>query len=180
MPSRNILLSHKLRRGCKMKISAFVWRDSFSRVSAMHSYSSVGYDFLLLTCLVNCLASHKKLKGKGGVGFSLCPRLPGAGSVPQTSSGAAHPQAPSPGTSRGRLASSPTPLATAKTIVLPREAWAGQGPGCGRPPDLTSGTPVARLLPPLTGTSTRHRKLGSHPQGYVLLNLSPLEVVWPR
>ena len=158
-----------------MRISAFAWRDSFSRVSAMHSYSSVGYDFLLRTYLVNGLASHKKLKGKGGVGFSLCPRLPRAGSVPQTSSGAAHPQAPSPGTSRGRLAGSPTPLATATTIVLPR-----QGPRCGRLPDLKSGTPVARLLPPLTGPSTCPRRLGSHPQGYVLLTLSPLEVAWPR
>ena len=76
-----------------MRISAIVWGDSVCRLSPMDTCSSAGSDFLQTTCLVKDLASPKKLKGKGGGGFSLCPREPRAGSVPQTWPGAAHPPA---------------------------------------------------------------------------------------
>ena len=84
-------------------------------------------------------------------GFLLCPRQPRDGSDPQTWPGADRPLAPFPMAFKGKLGASLTLLATATTIALPRGAWAGQGPGCGRPPDLRSGTPFTRLLPPLTG-----------------------------
>ena len=127
-----------------MRISAIVWADSVSRVSPMDTCSSAGSDFLQTSCLGKDLASPKNLKGKGGGGFSLCPRQPRAGSVPQTWPGAAHPPAPFPGASKGRLGASPTPLATA------RPSSSLGGPGQDRDPAV-GGLQISGLAHRLPG-----------------------------
>ena len=146
----------------------------------METCSSPGSDFLQPTCLVKDLTNPKNLQGKCGGGFSLCPQQPRAGSVPQTWPGAAHPPGPSPGASKGRLSTSPTPLATAMTIVLPRAAWAGQGPGCGRPPELRSGTPFARQLLPLSGAQHTPQETWQPSPGLCPPERVTLEGAWPR
>ena len=163
-----------------MRISAIVWGDS---VSPMDTCSSAGSDFLQTTCLVKDLASPKKLKGKGGGGFSLCPRQPRAGSVPQTWPGAAHAPAPFPGASKGRLGASPTPLATAPT----RPSSFLGGPGQDRDPGVgglrISGLahpPFTRLLPPLTGAQHTPQETWQPPPGLYPRELVPLDGAWPR